>query len=250
MLPQLLKFIPETFGTYHEPFIGGGALFFALRPRRAVLSDNNRRLVRTYLAIRNNVESVIRTLREYPNDKEFFLNMRGKNIDPCADAAVAAWFIYLNKTCFNGLYRVNMGDRFNVPFGGYSKPGICDATNLRACSVALCAQQVLHAGFETVLDRAVRGDLVYFDPPYLPISTTSSFTGYTAGGFALADHVRLRDVARTLRSRGVHVLLSNSATPAIRDLYADGFEVTEVQSPRAINSKGSGRGKIAEFIIR
>lgn len=240
----------QEFGTYHEPFVGGGALFFALRPRHAVLADNNRRLVQTYCAIRNQVEDVIRLLSGYPNEKSFFLRLRAMRVDLRSDAEVAAWFIYLNRTCFNGLYRVNRSNGFNVPFGSYPNPMICDSDNLKACSRALQDVAVGHADFDTVLDRAERGDFVYFDPPYLPISVTSSFTGYTASGFGLADHRRLRDVARELKRRGVHVLISNSSAPAIRELYSKGFQVSSVQAPRVINSNGAGRGKITELLIR
>jgi DNA adenine methylase len=250
MLRHLLPLVPTSFGTYHEPFVGGGALFFALRPSKAVISDINRRLVRSYVAVRDEVEAVITLLKTYPYEKEFFLKMRAVPIDDRSDVEVAAWLIYLNRTCFNGLYRVNRDNGFNVPFGRYANPTICDEANLRACSEALKGAAISHDPFEKVLERAVPGDFAYFDPPYLPISATSSFTGYSADGFGLRDHERLRDVARELKSRGVHVLLSNSAAPAIRELYAHGFEVTEVLANRAINANGEGRGKIPELIIR
>jgi DNA adenine methylase len=145
---------------------------------------------------------------------------------------------------------VNRDNGFNVPFGRYANPTICDEANLRACSEALKGVTTAREPFETVLKRAAPGDFVYFDPPYLPISATSSFTGYSPDGFGLRDHERLRDVALDLKARGVHVLISNSAAPAIRDLYADGFEVTEVLANRAINANGEGRGKIPELNIR
>lgn len=250
MLRHLLPLVPASYGTYHEPFVGGGALFFALQPARAVLSDVNRRLVRSYVAVRDDVDAVVKLLKTYRYDKKFFLNVRSERIDGKSDVEVAAWLIYLNRTCFNGLYRVNRRNEFNVPFGKYANPTICDEANLRACSEALNDVTIAHEPFEKVLKRAVPGDVVYFDPPYLPISATSSFTGYSADGFGVRDHERLRDVARQLKACGVHVLLSNSAAPAIRDLYADGFEVTEVLANRAINANGEGRGKIPELIIR
>lgn len=250
MLRHLLLLVPSSYGTYYEPFVGGGALFFALQPPKAVISDINRRLVRSYVAVRDDVEAVITLLRTYPYEKEFFLKMRAVPIDDRSDVEVAAWLIYLNRTCFNGLYRVNRDNVFNVPFGRYANPTICDEANLRACSEALKGVTIAREPFETVLKRAAPGDFVYFDPPYLPISATSSFTGYSPDGFGLRDHERLRDVALDLKARGVHVLISNSAAPAIRDLYADGFEVTEVLANRAINANGEGRGKIPELIIR
>lgn len=250
MLRHLLPLIPASYGTYHEPFVGGGALFFALQPKKAVLSDVNRRLVRSYVAVRDDVGTVIELLKTYPYEKEFFLRMRGAQIDEQSDADVAAWLTYLNRTCFNGLYRVNRDNVFNVPFGRYVNPTICDEQNLRACSAALQGVALAHASFERILERAVADDFVYFDPPYLPISATSSFTGYSPDGFGLRDHERLRDAARELKARSVHVMISNSAAPAIRDLYAEGFEVSEVLASRAINANGEGRGKIPELIIR
>lgn len=250
MLRHLLRFVPSSYGTYHEPFVGGGALFFALQPEKAVLSDVNRRLVRSYAAVRDDVDAVVELLKTYPHDKQFFLKMRGVPIDDRSDVEVAAWLIYLNRSCFNGLYRVNRDNVFNVPFGRYANPTICDAANLRACSDALAGVSILHEPFEAVLGRAAPGDFVYFVPPYLPISATSSFTGYSSDGFGLDDHRRLRDTARNLKRRGVHILLSNSAAPAIRELYADGFDIEEVLAGRAINARGDGRGKIPELIIR
>jgi len=249
LIPEILKVLPERFGTYHEPFVGGGALFFHLRPFHAVLSDSNARLVRTYLGVRNRADAVIRHLGELPHDRDFFLDYRRREIDAEPDAAVAAWFIYLNRTAFNGLYRVNRRNVFNVPFGAYTKPRICDADNLHACQWALRGAQLCHEDFTAVLGRARPGDLVYFDPPYVPLSPTSSFTSYTAGGFGLAEQVRLRDVARALKRRGVHVVLSNSSAPLVWELYADGFELTPVAAARNVNCRGDRRGPVMELLI-
>lgn len=250
LLGAIEPLVPERFGTYHEPFVGGGALFFHLGHRPAVLSDANERLVRTYLGVRDACEKVIERLAAHraQHDKAFFLRMRDEPIDEREDHEVAAWFIYLNKTAFNGLYRVNSRNRFNVPFGDYKNPSICDAENLRACARALAGVEILVEPFDTVLDRARPGDFVYFDPPYVPLSVTSSFTSYTRDRFDMPEQARLRDVARALGERGVHVLLSNSAAPAVRELYA-GFEQREVLAARSINSKGDGRGAIAELLI-
>ncbi len=256
LLPVLLPLVPKEFGTYYEPFVGGGALFFALRPDQAVLSDANERLIRTYRAVRDEPDRVVHLLhrskaKHEKDSKTFFTKARAFfNGGGASDADVAAPFIYLNKTCFNGLYRENSLGKFNVPIGAYKDPVICDEKNLRACSTALQGADVRCGDFAAVVARAEPGDLVYFDPPYLPISATSSFTGYTADGFALRDHRRLRDLALELKARGVHVLISNSAAPAILDLYQAGFTVTTVQAARSINSKGSGRGKISELVIR
>lgn len=249
LVDRMRRYVPEEFGTYHEPFVGGGALFFELLPRNASLSDLNERLIRTYRGIRDQPEKIIERLREYPHDKEFFLEMRAKDIDSCEDDEVAAWFIYLNKTGFNGLYRVNSRNVFNVPFGDNENTTICDEKNIRACSRALQSVKLEVSPFEAVLDRAEPGDFVYFDPPYVPLSVTSSFTSYTSAGFDMAAQIRLRDVALALKSRGVHVLLSNSSAPAVREIYAE-FEQVEVSATRAVNSRVEGRGKIVELLMR
>jgi DNA adenine methylase len=250
LLPWLLSMAPHIAGTYFEPFVGGGALFFALQPKRAVLTDTNARLVRTYLGVRNSVDRVIQLLDTYPHDRTFFYEFRQADIDGASDAEVAAWFIYLNKTGFNGLYRVNRENRYNVPFGRYVNPKICDEINLRRCSAALARAEVMVDDFDAVDGRARRGDFVYFDPPYVPLSATSSFTAYTADGFGPEAQARLRDTALRLKARGVSVMLSNSSAPMVRSLYADGFEVTDVLATRSVNSKASARGAILEVIIR
>lgn len=249
MLRYLLPYVPEQFGTYHEPFLGGGALFFELQPRRAHLSDNNERLARSYAGLRADVESVIVRLRGYPYDKDFYLSLRQVDIDAQSDEAVAAWLIYLNKTGYNGLYRVNRRNVFNVPFGRHHKPVICDEENLRACAVALRGARLHQESFEKVARRARTGDFVYFDPPYEPMSPTASFTSYTTGGFTLDDQRALRDVACKLKARGVHVLISNSSAKPIRDLYRRGFSIHRVPAIRLINSKTDRRGEVTELII-
>lgn len=250
LLARLQARMPQRIGRYFEPFVGGGALFFALNPDDAVLSDGNVRLVRTYWAIRNSVEDVIARLRNYPHDKDFFMRLRVMDIDACPDAEVAAWLIYLNRTAFNGLYRVNSRGGFNVPFGRYKNPTICDADNLRACSRALRHARILHKDFEAAVADARTGDFVYLDPPYVPLNATSDFTSYTQEGFGDADQVRLRDVALRLKASGVHVLLSNSGAPRVRELYAHGFEIEEVAATRSINSVAKRRGAVTEFLIR
>lgn len=250
LLHELEPRLPERFNTYHEPFVGGGALFFHVLPERAVLSDTNERLVRTYRGIRDAVEDVIGLLSEYPHDRDFFLQMRSRDIDSRSDAEVAAWFIYLNRTGFNGLYRVNRSNVYNVPFGDYENPVICDADNLRACSRVLRRAEIKHESFEAVASRARQGDFVYFDPPYVPLSASSNFTSYTSGGFGMQEQARLRDVARNLKAKGVKVLLSNSSAPAVFELYRDGFELASVGATRAVNCRAAGRGRIQELIIR
>lgn len=251
LLSVLRDHVPQDFATYHEPFIGGGAFFFDLRPQRAVLCDANERLVRTWRCVRDDVEALIERLaaherRHAPN---YFYAQRQRAIDAESDVELAAWLIYLNKTAFNGLYRVNRNNGFNVPLGRYSSPRICDPERLRACARALADATVETHDFGAILDRAQPNDFVYFDPPYVPASASANFTAYSHEPFGLEQHVRLRDTALALKRRGVHVLLSNSWNDTVRELYADGFKMRRVQAPRAINSKGSARGCVDEALI-
>jgi DNA adenine methylase len=250
LLPSLLQHAPANPRHYFEPFVGGGALFFAMRPEKAVLADVNKRLIRAYRGVRKSVDKVVRLLKTYPHDPTFFYRFRETGIDDGTDAEVAAWFIYLNKTGFNGLYRVNRENRFNVPFGRYTNPNICDEPTLRACSAALADADLRVEDFEAVVEKARRDDFVYFDPPYVPLSTTSSFTSYTSGGFGDVEQTRLRDAALRLKERGVHVLLSNSSAPFVRKLYGDGFKIIEVSATRLVNSKATARGAIVELLIK
>lgn len=253
LLPDLMKHVPKTFGAYHEPFVGGGAMFWALadRVQEVHLSDLSRPLAEAYAAVQVEPKSVIQHLRKMKNEEAFFLRERDRDPTKMSDSRLAAWFLYLNKVCFNGLWRVNRSGKFNVPFGRYDNPKICDEPLLLACSARLRMPRVRIwcEGFHRVTTRAVKGDLVYFDPPYLPISKTSDFTAYTKQGFTVDDHVRLRDVACQLKKDGVKVIISNSDHVAIREMYARGFKVHEVFAARAINSDGAGRGKITELII-
>lgn len=248
LLPELLKQVPKKFSVYHEPFVGGGALFFALGPKRAVISDINLRLIRTYRAVRDDVEQLIRQLKECRYDKTFYYEMRELDVDADKnDVVVASWFIYLNKTGFNGLYRVNSQGRFNVPFGRYTNPTICDEDNLRACSRALQNISIKHQRFN--LTKAKRGDFCYFDPPYMPVNKpgdTKSFTAYSRDGFTGEDQVDLARLARQLKREGVHVLLTNS--PAAKPFYKR-FRIHEVDAKRNVNSKATGRGVVKELII-
>jgi DNA adenine methylase len=251
LLPLLRPLVPPMLGTYHEPFVGGGALFFDQRPARAVLSDRNAELVATYVALRDDVQRVVDELRKHEaeHSEAHFLAVRTQRGNCLEPAARAARLIYLNHTCFNGLYRVNRRGDFNVPFGHYKNPRICDEANLRACSSALQTATIELDGFEAVLDRAEPGDFVYFDPPYVPVSKTSSFTSYTSDRFGPWEHRRLRDVTLELAARDVRVVLSNSNAPAVFDLYVDGFQVTRVQAPRSVAARARDRGNVEEVLI-
>jgi len=250
----LLERMPLVFNVYHEPFVGSGALFFRLyrerRIRHAVLSDLNAELIDTYLAIRDSVSEVIRLLSEFPYDREFYYAIREKDPWQLSLPQRAARMIYLNKTGYNGLYRVNRRGKFNVPFGRYKSPKYLDQENLLAVSRALQDVDILCTPFETVLERVVPGDWVYFDPPYVPLSQTANFTSYNASGFGLSDQERLRDICVELSENKVYVMLSNSDTEAIRSLYdLPYFTIDEVLANRAINCNGAKRGKITELVI-
>lgn len=248
LLPELRKYVPEKFGCYWEPFIGGGALFFELAPKKAVLCDLNHALVAAYAALRDNPAAVIDALKRHKNEKMYFLRTRDCRPDPTDLVETAAWTIYLNKTCFNGLWRENKKGKFNVPFAGNKNPLVhVDEENLWAVSLALQHTETRVTDFRYIQPK--RGDFVYFDPPYAPLNATSDFTSYTAEGFGARDQVRLRDFALELKDRGVYVLISNSSAELIRDLYAT-FEVIEVQAKRSINSKGDKRGAVKELLIR
>lgn len=237
--------------TYFEPFVGGGAVFFDLLPKNAVLSDMNSELVATYNIIKNNVEDLIKSLKKHKHDKNYFLKIRAKKIENLSDLEIASRFIFLNRTCFNGMYRVNSKGEFNVPFGKYTNPLICDETNLRRVSRVLKNVEIKNQDYKEVLKKARKGDFVYFDPPYYPISKTASFTSYTKDSFLEKEQIELRDTFLELHKRGCFVMLSNSDTPFINKIYKGfkGVKINKVSAGRSINSKASGRGKITEVLI-
>ncbi|MCR4403671.1 MAG: DNA adenine methylase [Firmicutes bacterium] len=248
LVEQLAARMPGRYSAYHEPFVGGGALFFHLTPKRAFLSDLNEELVNAFLVVKNDCESLLRRLRQYKNSAEFYYEIRALDPKKLDSVERASRFIYLNKTCYNGLYRVNRQGRFNVPFGRYKNPVYADEVQLRLASQALQHADIRVADFEIVLDRAEPGDFVYFDPPYQPISDTSNFTSYTADAFDESQQRRLATVFRELDKRGCHVMLSNSDSPVIRDLYG-GFRIETVMAKRYINCKGDRRGAIPEALV-
>ncbi|MBX3248821.1 MAG: DNA adenine methylase [Myxococcales bacterium] len=255
LLSQLAPLMPPGVERMRhvEPFVGGGALFFARAPKRALLADVNPDLVGTYEAIRDEVETVLRALARLaalPHESEQFYELRERyNAGGQSKAERAALFIYLNKTCFNGLHRVNRAGHFNVPFGRYKNPRILDADGLRVASHALKGAKIVRDSFEGLLRNARPGDFVYFDPPYEPVSRTASFTGYAQDGFSQADQERLRDVFAALDRRGCKLMLSNSDVPFIRELYGR-WNIDVIHAARAINCDPSGRGKVAEVVVR
>lgn len=250
-----------NFGRYIEPFVGGGAVFFHLYNQgwladsEIILIDRLEELINCYRVVQTQVEALIaELLRHEPRklEPDYFYEVRAWDRHPDyaqrSDVERAARFIYLNRTCYNGLYRVNKQGEFNVPFGRYRNPTVCDAGNLRAVSKALQGVTLLAGDFERCLEFAERDDYVYLDPPYHPLSETASFTSYTADDFGIEAQERLAQLFRKLDGRGCQIMLSNSATDLIRKLYA-GYEQIEVEAIRAISSRGDGRGAIPELLV-
>lgn len=252
LIEQYRVFFPAHFSRYYEPFLGGGAIFFHLHDRcqQARLADLNDELVNVYRCVRDDVEAIIEILHKHQKRhcRDYYYAVRA-NHRVRSPLYRAARLIYLNKTCFNGLYRENSKGEFNVPMGRYKKPNVCDAATLKSASSALQCAELACAEFTDILHHA-KGDqdFVYFDPPYHPISATSSFTGYSRYGFRAEDQQRLQHTFAQLAERGVSVMLSNSDCDFIRDLYQD-FYVYRIQASRAINSNAKRRGKISELVI-
>ena len=261
LLSQMAPFFPASFRRYIEPFVGGGAVFFhlfrqgRLADQKGVLIDSLEELINCYCTIQSNVEGLIAELRRHgphKHDREYFYAVRAWDRSP--DYAQrdgierAARFLYLNRICYNGLYRVNRRGEFNVPFGRHHNPTICAADNLRTVSQALQGITLLAGDFTRCLETAAAGDFVYLDPPYDPLSGTANFTSYTSDDFGAADQRRLADLFRELDRRGCLVMLSNSSTPFSREL-SGGYEQVEVQAIRAISSKGNARGPIPELLV-
>lgn len=252
LLAELLKYVPAHWRAYHEPFVGGGALFFELanenRLTKSFLSDINQSLIDVYIGLRDCPSEVIHILQQHRHHRDYYYRIRALWPENLSLPDRAARIIYLNKTCYNGLYRENRSGQFNVPFGKYKNPTICDTPNLRAASVVLHDVDISCRHFSSVLGIAQPDDFVYFDPPYHPLSTTSNFTAYAKDGFGESEQVRLQEVFRELTKGGVKVMLSNSDTPFIHELYAD-YRIYKVYATRAINSKAEARGKVSEVIV-
>lgn len=257
LLPTILDLAPKMCVRYCEPFLGGGAVFFAMKSekriaKRARLNDINGELADTYRAVRDDPASLISKLKSHAkkHSEEYFYKQRAIRIENASQTLIAARMIYLNRTCFNGLYRVNKSGEFNVPFGKYVNPKICDAENLAACADALTKTMITSFDFQQVVERDGygEGDFIYFDPPYLPRVGTE-FTNYASTGFGLAEHVRLRDVALALKKRGAKVMISNSGADAVRDLYRRGFKIHDVKGIRNVGAAGHTRGTMPDVLI-
>lgn len=253
LLGELAARLPPRHERYFEPFAGGAALFFHLAPARAVLADRNADLIGMYQAVAADAPGMIRRLAIHraAHDQAHYYEVRERWNDRSVSWSPidrAATFVYLNRTCFNGLWRVNRSGAFNVPMGRYTNPRICDPDALAAAATVLRGAEVRCADYRAAVADAGRGDLVYFDPPYDPLTPTSSFTSYTGDGFGLEQQAELAELVRTLAARGCHVLLSNSDTPRVRALYR-GLRIDRVRCPRAINSDAARRGDVDEVIV-
>jgi DNA adenine methylase len=259
LLPILRQHIPSNYKTYFEPFIGAGAFLFDLQPKKAIINDANKELVNCYKVIRDNPEELltITSGHQQKNSKAYFYELRELDRKPIFDSLSniekAARIIYLNKTCFNGLFRVNSQGQFNVPYGDHKNPIVAEEVIIKAISKYLNQNkiQILNLDFEASVSEAKKGDFIYFDPPYDPISDSSSFTGYDLNGFTKDEQIRLKNVCDELVKRDCKVLISNSSTEFINDIYSNKeyYSIIEVEANRHINSVGSGRGKINELLI-
>jgi DNA adenine methylase len=249
LLPQISGRYPRHFGRYFEPFVGGGAVFFDLQPQSGVLSDLNEELVIAYRVVQNEVEALIRHLQGHRNDEDYYYELRAQDPEHLEEVERASRLLFLNRTCFNGLYRVNAKGRFNVPFGKYKNPTICNPRSLRAASEALQGVELHHRGYEAIVEEARKGDFIYFDPPYHPRTATSDFTSYTAAGFSAQDQAKLAEAFTTLDRKGCKVMLSNSDTPLIQELY-EAFHIDIVAAPRLVNRDATKRGPVDEVLVR
>lgn len=256
IINELEQFLPkEGFTKYYEPFLGGAAMLFHLQPANAIVNDVNPDLINMYQVIKNNVEELILELGNHPNNEQHFYDVRDWDRDKIAyearsDVEKAARLIFLNKTCYNGLFRVNNAGEFNTPFGHYTNPGIINKPVLRAVSSYLKENNItfLNGDFSSAVKNVTKSTFVYFDPPYDPVSDSSSFTGYTKGGFGREQQEALKSICDTLNKKNVKFMLSNSSTDFIRDLYRD-YNIHTIQAKRAINSVASRRGMVDEVVV-
>ncbi|MDR2438104.1 MAG: DNA adenine methylase [Planctomycetaceae bacterium] len=257
IMPSIIEYLPQNVKTfqYVEPFVGGGAVLFHLQPPNAIVNDLNTELINVYKVIKNNLDALINDLKKHENNSAYFYTIRNQDRQPdyknLSDVERASRIIYLNKTCFNGLYRVNNAGQFNSPFGNYKNPNIINEPILRAVSNYLNSNAIvlLNEDYEVVLNKTKQNNFVYLDPPYHPISTNSNFTGYVQGGWNMFDQIRLREACDKLNAKGINFLLSNSSADFIKNQYQQ-YNIITVKANRAINSDGTNRGEIEELLIR
>ena len=255
LLNDITPLLPKKMTSYCEPFFGGGAVLFSIQPKKAIVNDINKDLITVYEIVRDDVEGLISLLEKHENTADYFYNIRA--IDRSKDSYQtlsklerASRILYLNKTCYNGLFRVNSSGEFNSPFGYYKNPNIVNAPVLRAVSKYFNANKIefYSEDFEATLKRLKKGCFVYLDPPYDPVSDTANFTGYDKGGFDRKEQIRLKECCDELTKRGINFMLSNSATDFIKELYQD-YKIISVKANRSINSNGKKRGAVEEVII-
>ena len=255
LITQITELLPSRYATYYEPFIGGGAVFFHLQRKKVVINDFNSELVNVYKTIQSDVEALIEDLKKHKNESDYFYEMRALDrsdtFSELTNIEKASRVLYLNKTCFNGLYRVNSSGEFNTPFGRYKNPNIVNEITLRAVHKYLKTNDItiLNQDFASIFDNIKKNDFVYLDPPYDPVSKSSNFTGYNQGGFSTDDQIRLRELCDRLNKKGVKFLLSNSATDFIKEEYKD-YQINIVKATRSINSNAKKRGAVDEVLIR
>lgn len=255
LIDEISKYIPSGNYKYYEPFVGGGAVFFNLQPKKGVINDFNAELINVYNVIKFKLDELLEDLATHEITEEYYYKIRAVDREEVyktwSDVKKASRFIYLNKTCYNGLYRVNMSGYFNTPFGRYKNPNVVNEIGLRAVSKYLNENNIeIKCGdYKEALKGIRKNSFVYFDPPYDPVSDSSNFTGYTANGFNRDEQIRLKETCDLLNKKGVKFLLSNSNTEFIRGLYAD-YKIVIVNANRSINSKASKRGEIEEVLIR
>lgn len=255
LLDSIMPLVPRSYTTYCEPFFGGGAVLFSLQPKSAVINDANEDLICLYRTIRDNVEPLIESLQQHENTSDHYYEVRALDRDKevyasMSDIERSSRLIFLNKTCYNGLFRVNSSGEFNTPFGSYKNPNIVNAATLRAVSNFFKNNdiQILSGDFADALAMLPEKSFVYLDPPYDPVSSSAAFTGYTSGGFGKEEQIRLRECCDELNRRNIKFLLSNSDTQFIREQYA-AYTIETVQATRNINSKGDKRGSVNEVLV-
>ena len=252
IIKELTDSLPKNYNRYFEPFIGGGALFFAVRPKNAYISDINPELINLYNTVKNNTHSLIKDLLRYKNTETEFYRIRNLDRTPdyknLTNIEKASRFIYLNKTCYNGLYRTNSKGQFNAPYGFYKNPNIIDEQNLKICSELLKETEIRLSDFSNIENKIKTRDFVYFDPPYIPINKTSSFTKYYKDDFNTGSQIKLKELCDRLNKKNIYFMLSNSYNETALNLYKE-YNIKKINAIRAINCKADKRGTINELII-
>lgn len=256
LLSEIVPMIDDKCSTYVEPFIGGGAVLFSMQPKKAIINDYNHELINVYKTVRDNLDELLELLKHHEanNSSDYYYEIRALDREAgfkkMSEVEKAARIIYLNKTCYNGLYRVNSSGQFNSPYGRYKKPNIVNEAVLRAISNYFNNNDItiLNGDYREAIKNLDRDSFIYLDPPYMPISTSSSFTGYTEGGFGYSSQIQLKEECDKLTRQGIRFVQSNSDCEVIRELYKD-YKIKTVKAKRSINSVAVKRGEINEVLI-